>query len=100
MSLELLVDGVGQRHVLEHALQLGCELTAALRLEFADHHLLRIVGSRFLVEQSSSEVSLVILFKGILLLQVSEQDHGLVQNVFNFGVAQTLDALLELVVDE
>ena len=30
--LELLHEGVGHGHVLEHALQLGRELTAALRL--------------------------------------------------------------------
>ena len=40
---ELLVDGVGERHVLEHPLQLAGELTTTLGLQLADHHLLRVV---------------------------------------------------------
>ncbi len=43
MTLELLVDGVGDGHILEHALQLGSELASALGLQFGNHHLLRIV---------------------------------------------------------
>jgi hypothetical protein len=43
MTLELLVDGVGDGHILEHALQLGSELAPALGLQFGNHHLLRIV---------------------------------------------------------
>jgi hypothetical protein len=43
VTLELLVDGVGHGHILEHALQLGSELAPALGLQFRNHHLLRIV---------------------------------------------------------
>ncbi len=43
VTLELLVDGVGDGHILEHALQLGGELAPALGFQFGNHHLLRIV---------------------------------------------------------
>jgi len=43
ITLEFLVDGVGNGHILEHALQLGGELATALGLQFGNHHLLRIV---------------------------------------------------------
>jgi len=69
--LELLVDRVGERHVLEHAFELGGELAAALRLELADHHLLGVVGSGLLVEQPPGEMPLVILLEGVLLLEES-----------------------------
>ena len=50
VGLELVIDGVGERHVLEHPLQLRSELTPALRLQFANHHLFRIVRGRLLVQ--------------------------------------------------
>ena len=37
---------------LEHALQLGCELTPTLGLQLADHHLLAVVARRFLVQET------------------------------------------------
>ena len=53
---------------LEHALQLRGELTATLRLEFADHHLLAVVRSGLLVEEPPGQVPLVVLLEGVLLL--------------------------------
>ena len=46
--LELIVDCVGYRDVLKHALQLRGELTSALRLQFRDHRLLRILRDTLL----------------------------------------------------
>jgi len=37
MRFELFVDGVGQRHVLEHAFEFGGELAAALRLQLTEN---------------------------------------------------------------
>ena len=43
MSFELVVDGVGHGHVLEHPLQLAGELAAAFALQLRNHHLLRVI---------------------------------------------------------
>ena len=100
MFLEVLVESGRQGNVLEHALQLGRELTAALGLEFTDHQLLRLVGSRFVVEQSVGEVSLVVEFEGIFFFDESEEIDHFAQKSLHFGVGDSFEAVLELVVDE
>ena len=53
-----------------------------------------------MVQQPAGQVALVVLFESILFLQKPEQDHGFVQDLLHLGVRETLDALLQLVVDE
>ena len=73
---------IAERHVLEHALQLGGELAAALRLQLADHHLLGVVRGRLLVEEAARQVALVVLLEGILLLKCgSEGGQGTITTI-------------------
>lgn len=65
-----------------------------------DHHFLRIVWSGFLVEKPSCQMSFVVLFESVFFLKESEQNHRFVENAFDFSIAKTFDAFLELVVDE
>ena len=44
---EVLHDGIGDRHILEHPLELGGELAAAFGLEFGNHVFLAVVADRF-----------------------------------------------------
>ena len=53
-----------------------------------------------MVEKSPGQVALVVLLEGVLLLQEPEEDHGLVEDGLDLGVAQTPHPLLQLVVDE
>ncbi len=94
MFLEILVESGRQGNVLEHALQLGRELTAALGLKFADHHLFRLVGPGFVVEQSAGEVSLVVEFEGIFFFDESEEIDHFVQKSLHFGVGDSFEAVL------
>lgn len=56
-------------YVLEHALQLGCELAAALSLELGDHGLLSIVAGAPPQEQPLCQIFFIECFEHILSLQ-------------------------------
>ena len=89
-----------ERSTLEHALELGGELAAALGLQLADHVLLRVVREALVEQEALGQVLLVVALEDVLLLQVAEEDHGLVEQLVDLGLGQALDALAQLVVDE
>lgn len=57
-------------HVREHALELGRELVATLRLELAQHEVLHFVGGDAAREQPLAQVLLVKAFKQVLVVEV------------------------------
>eukprot|EP00951_Prasinocladus_malaysianus_P023895 scaffold204561_cov27-Prasinocladus_malaysianus.AAC.1 len=58
IALELHHDVSREVYVFEHAFQLVCELAAALRLELADHALLRVDACGLAKKQPLGEILL------------------------------------------
>ena len=79
---------VGQVHITEHTLQLGCELASALGLQLRDHRFLRVVGDRLVQQQPLRQVDLVVALEDVLLLQELEQDHRLLQHYLCVSLVQ------------
>mmetsp|Transcript_23744 Transcript_23744/g.77363 ORF Transcript_23744/g.77363 Transcript_23744/m.77363 type:complete len:746 (+) Transcript_23744:257-2494(+) len=96
-----LVLRVGRHlHVHEHALELGGELVAALLLELLDHRALDVVRDGAAAEQPLGEVLLVVLFEDVLLLQVAEEHHHLVEHCLDLVLRRAAHALAHLLVDK
>ena len=87
-------------HVGDHALELGGELRAAAQLELGDHAALRVVRARAREEQPLGQLLLVELGEDVLVAQVAEEAHHLLELVLERLVAQPLARLLEQVVAE
>mmetsp|Transcript_61771 Transcript_61771/g.166639 ORF Transcript_61771/g.166639 Transcript_61771/m.166639 type:complete len:568 (-) Transcript_61771:269-1972(-) len=100
-ALVLLHQVLGELHVLEHALQLGGVLMAALALQFGDHTLLCLVADAAPRQQAPGEVLLVEVFKHVLVLQEAEDGHHLFQVGVDLYVAgHALEALPEHIIHE
>lgn len=81
-SLELPCEVFAQLDVFEHALQLISPLISALSLEHPDQHLLRVLISALLVQQTLCEEELVLPFEDILVPDIAVQEHDVLENVF------------------
>mmetsp|Transcript_20191 Transcript_20191/g.66839 ORF Transcript_20191/g.66839 Transcript_20191/m.66839 type:complete len:693 (+) Transcript_20191:87-2165(+) len=96
-----LVLRVGRHlHVHEHALELGGEGGAALRLELGDHRLLRVDRGRLVEEQPLGEVLLVEGLEQVLAVDVAEEGHRLVQHFLELALAAPLVARAQLRVEK
>ena len=102
--LEVGLEGLhgvgGELHVGEHALELGCELVAALGLELGDHVALGVVGHGAAQQETLRQVLLVVLLEDVLLLDEAEEHHHLVEDGLHLFFAHSLQPLAQLLVDE
>mmetsp|Transcript_13328 Transcript_13328/g.25130 ORF Transcript_13328/g.25130 Transcript_13328/m.25130 type:complete len:340 (-) Transcript_13328:751-1770(-) len=99
--LILLDELLGEFHVLEHALQLGCVLVAAFALQFRNHTLFSLITDTASCEQTTCQMLLVEILKHILVLQKPEDCHNLLQTSVNLDIAgHALQTLAEHVIYE
>ena len=92
-------DVPGDVHILEHALELGGELRAALGFEPRDHALLRIHARGFTQQQALGEIFFVKSLEDVFALNVPEQRHGSVQDVLELILRLALTRAPQLAVD-
>ena len=97
-ELRLVVHADAQ--VVEHALHLPRELRAAALLQLRDHELLVLVAGRPLVEQALGQLVPVDLREEVLVDEVREELHGLLQVRLDILVAELHAARLQDAVAE
>ena len=85
-------------HVGHHALELRGELGAAAQLELRDHRALGVVAGGAREQQALRELLLVELSEDVLVGEVAEEAHDLLELVLEGVVRQPLARLFEQVV--
>lgn len=80
---------------LKHSLQFDGVLVATGLLQFGYHRCLRIVGRRRVINQSFCQHFAVELLEYILVFDVFENDHDLVERVLELGFFRILAGFLQ-----
>ena len=96
---ECYVDILAEFHVLEHALELGCECGPALGLELGEHGLLAVDGSTLPHQETLGQVFLVEGLENILAVDKAKDDHDLVQDSLHLLLGGLFVARPQLGVD-
>ena len=95
MSLEVLVQVLADPNVLEHSLQLAGVFEPTRLLQLGDHGCLGVVTGTHVLHQPLGEHLAVELLEHVLVLDVLEHHHHLVQCIFQLSLLRVLAGLLE-----
>ena len=86
MLIKVGVQVLGHADVLEHPLELVGVLKATGLLQLGNHGGLGVVAGRHVLDQTLGQHLAVELLEHVLVLDVLEDDHDLVERVLQFGL--------------
>mmetsp|Transcript_18622 Transcript_18622/g.31367 ORF Transcript_18622/g.31367 Transcript_18622/m.31367 type:complete len:248 (-) Transcript_18622:1181-1924(-) len=76
--------------IVQHTFHFASELSTTFQFQFADHQSLHIIRSRPLVEQATRKLVAIDFGEQILVCEIGEQLHGLLQVFLHLDIAQLL----------